>query len=271
MIDLHSHLLPGLDDGSPDLQTSLAMAKMALEDGTRLIACTPHRTPGLYDTTSDQIRDAVATFREELKKAGIPLTICGGSDIHVCPELPELLAAEPDYRLARSDYFLFEPPHQFLPPKLIDLVERVRAGGFRPILTHPERLRWVGGHYDVFEGMIRAGCLVQVTAGSLEGRFGREAKGLAWRMVDEGLVDIIASDAHNLTSRSPRLSAAAALIGEAMGETEQWRMTVERPASILKNEPLEPVGIKALEQIKREQTPPARSRAPRPLWERFLR
>ncbi len=270
MIDLHSHLLPGLDDGSPDLQTSLAMAKMAVEDGTRLMACTPHRTPGLYDTTADQIRSSVSAFRTELDKAGIPLTICGGSDIHICPELPELLAAEPEYRLAKSDYFLFEPPHQFLPPRLIELVEKVRAAGFRPILTHPERLRWVRRHYDVFEGLIRAGCLVQVTAGSLEGRFGSEAKELAWRMLNEGRIDIIASDAHNLTSRPPRLSAAAALIADAAGEAEQWRMTVERPASILRNEALEPVGMSSVEQVKMQQTP-TRSRAPQRLWERLLR
>lgn len=270
MIDLHSHLLPGLDDGSPDIETSLAMAKMAVEDGTRLIACTPHRTPGLYDTTAEQIRRSVSEFRAQLKAADIPLTICGGSDVHVCPELPELLAEEPDYRLAKSDYFLFEPPHQFLPPRLIELAERVRSAGFRPILTHPERLRWVRRHYDTFEGLIRAGCLVQVTAGSLEGRFGREAKELSWRMLQEGRIDIIASDAHNLTSRPPRLSAAAALIGEALGEAESWRMTVERPAAILKNEPLEPVGIECAERVKKEQ-PPNRPRAPQRLWERLLR
>ena len=241
---------------------------MAVEDGTRLIACTPHRTPGLYDTSAQQIRSSVSAFREELKRAGIPLTVCGGSDVHICPELPRLLADEPDFRLARSDYFLFEPPHQFLPPKLVDLAERVRDAGFRPILTHPERLRWVEKQYDVFVRLIEAGCLVQVTAGSIEGRFGKQAEELSWRMLEEGRVDIIASDAHNLKSRPPRLSGAMALVTETLGESEAWRMTVERPAAILKNSELRPVGLAS--RSTTVDRPVARS-GPRRLWDRLTR
>ena len=240
VIDLHSHILPGLDDGSPDMETSLAMARMAREAGTRLIACTPHRLPGRYDTSAGQIEEGVAALRAALADAQIDLRLVVGSDVHVAPDLVDVLTRDPAYRINRTRYFLFEPPHQFAPPNLVALVDRVVRAGFVPVLTHPERLLWVHQRYDLATALNDAGCLIQITANALTGRFGSQARELALRFLADGRVDIIASDGHNLTSRPPRMDEACDLLVRLVGAEEARAMTLLRPAAMLKDETVHP-------------------------------
>lgn len=164
MIDLHSHILPGLDDGSPNLAELLQMARQAVADGTTEMACTPHVTPGIYENGTADITRAVRALQQELRRAGIPLVLHVGADVHVAPDLPGRLADGTVPTLNGSRYFLFEPPHHVLPPRLEDLAARLIDCGFVPILTHPERLTWIKANYDVVERLNAAGCLIQITA-----------------------------------------------------------------------------------------------------------
>ena len=241
MIDLHSHILPGIDDGARDEAVSLAMARAAVSDGTRVLACTPHVHPGRYDNVAPDIERRVELLRARLRDEGIALDLVAGADVHAAPDLARTLGRSVP-TLAGTRYFLFEPPHDVLPPGLVEHTRHIVGEGFIPILTHPERLRWVPRHYDAFEALNHAGCLVQVTANAITGRFGPDVAALARRMLCEGCVDIVASDAHNVTGRPPILSPARAVVAELLGEAEAELAFAGRPAAILRDETLDPVG-----------------------------
>jgi protein-tyrosine phosphatase len=239
MIDIHCHILPGLDDGASSIELSLDMARMAVADGIGTIVCTPHVTPGLYDNDGATIAEAVAALRRRLAKEGIALRLETGADVHMAPDLARKLGrAVPT--LAGSRYFLFEPPHHVAPPRLDAVVRGLLAAGFVPILTHPERLTWLDGHYGLVHALSAAGMPIQVTAGSVTGAFGRQPRYWAERLLDDGLVDILASDAHNTGGRPPLLSKARDAVALRLSEAEAEAMTFLRPAAILANESLPP-------------------------------
>ena len=154
LIDLHCHLLPGIDDGAKDLEMSLAMARMASSDGISTIACTPHILPGVYNNTGPAIRGAVARLRESISEAGIPIGLVTGADVHIAPDLGVQLRDGRALTLNDSRYLLLEPPHHVLPPRLEELIFGLQAAGYVPILTHPERLSWIEGHYDLIERLV---------------------------------------------------------------------------------------------------------------------
>src|SRR5262245_31049566 len=186
MIDLHCHLLPGIDDGSKDLEMSLAMARMASSDGISTIACTPHILPGVYRNTGPAIRAAVAGLQKSISDAGILIALVTGADVHVAPDLGVQLREGKALTINDSRYILLEPPHHLLPPRLEDLVFGLQTAGYVPILTHPERLSWIEGHYDLIWRFVNNSVLMQITAGSLLGLFGRRPRYWAERMLDEG-------------------------------------------------------------------------------------
>lgn len=239
MIDLHCHLLPGIDDGSPDLETSLAMARMAVADGITHTACTPHVTPGVYDNTAATIAELTVELQSRLHEQGIALTICTGADVHIAPDLPRKLLGGTVPVINGTRYFLLEPPHHVAPPRLDLLVRALVAAGLVPLITHPERLGWIESHYSLMATLVAEGALIQLTAGSITGGFGRRAKYWAEKMLDEALADIVASDAHNLTGRPPILSRARDVLIERVGEQEAMEMLLHRPAAILDDRELE--------------------------------
>ena len=186
MIDLHCHLLPAMDDGPQDLAAALAMARIACADGLAVAACTPHILPGLYDNTGPTIRAAVWRLADALREAELPLELVAGADIHIGPDL---LAGLNNGRLPTiggSRYLLLEPPHHVVPPRLETGVFSLMTAGYFPIITHPERLSWIESHYDLLERLTKVGVWMQVTAGSLCGRFGRRPLYWAERMLEEG-------------------------------------------------------------------------------------
>ncbi len=237
MIDLHCHILPGIDDGAPTLEVALAMARCAVEDGITVTACTPHIYPGLYPNTKDGILAAIAEFRKVLAAENIPLRLVEGADTHLAPDLAGQIKAGKVPTLNGSRYFLFEPPHHVAPPRLEDTVFQLLTAGYIPVLTHPERLTWLGAHYPAFKQMAGNGVWMQITAGSLTGQFGRRPQYWAERMLDEGLVHILATDAHHIKRRRPVLSEARELAVKRLGETEATYLVLTRPLGILEDTP----------------------------------
>jgi protein-tyrosine phosphatase len=241
VIDLHCHILPGIDDGAPDLATSLEMARIAVADGIEVTACTPHIQRGVYDNDGPAIKAAIGALRIALEQSGIPLGLISGADTHIDGDLVDGLRSGRVASLNDSAYFLFEPPHHVAPPRMEDVVFDVMAAGYWPVLTHPERLTWIETHYDAIERMAGRGVLMQITAGSIEGRFGKRPLYWAERMLDEGLVHILATDAHNLRNRKPVLSVARELVAKRLGEAEATAMVTTRPAAIVANLPPRPL------------------------------
>jgi protein-tyrosine phosphatase len=253
LIDLHCHLLPGIDDGSKSLEMSLAMARMASSDGITTIACTPHILPGVYNNTGPQIRAAVAELQQRISEAGIPITLITGADVHIAPDLGIQLRQGRALTLNDSRYFLLEPPHHLLPPRLEDLIFGLQAAGYVPVLTHPERLSWIEGEYDLIKRFVNNSVLMQITAGSLLGQFGRRPRYWAERMLDEGLCHLLATDAHNTDRRAPRMSEAHTLVAQRLGEEEAANLVQTRPQGILND--LSPAELPGTVQPRAPQMP----------------
>jgi protein-tyrosine phosphatase len=235
MIDLHCHMLPGIDDGAPDLRVALAMARCAAADGITDVACTPHIYPGLYENHRDGIAAAIEAFRSVLAEEGIALRLVIGADTHLTPDLVDGIRRRRIPTLNDTRYLLFEPPHHVAPPRLEESVFSLVAAGIVPVLTHPERLSWIDTHYPVFEQLARAGALMQVTAGSVTGHFGRRPKYWAERMLDEGRVHLLATDAHHIDRRPPLLAAARDAAAKRLGDAEAIHLVLTRPRGILEN------------------------------------
>ncbi len=237
MIDLHCHLLPGIDDGAPDEAASLAMARIAVTDGIRTTACTPHIYPGLYENDAAGIATRVASLRRRLADEGIELELTIGADAHLTPELLGRLKAGTAPTLAGGRYFLLEPPHHVAPPRFSESMFEFVSAGYVPVLTHPERLTWIKAHYATFVALVKSGVWMQVTAGSLTGRFGEGAKYFAEKMLDDGLVHLLATDAHGIHHRAPLLAEGSKAAEKWVGAEEAQRLVVDRPKAILEHVP----------------------------------
>ena len=235
MIDLHCHMLPGIDDGAPTLEVALAMARCAAADGITHVACTPHIYPGLYENDRDGIAAAIEAFRAVLVEEDIALTLVIGADTHLTPDLLEGIRNRRIPTLNDTRYLLFEPPHHVAPPRLEESVFNLMAAGIVPVVTHPERLSWIDTHYEVFGRMVHAGALMQITAGSVTGRFGRRPKYWAERMLDEGQVHLLATDAHHIDKRPPLLAEARDAAAKRLGDAEAMHLVLTRPRGILDN------------------------------------
>jgi protein-tyrosine phosphatase len=239
MIDLHSHILYGVDDGATTLEDSIAMARMAVDDGIEVMACTPHFMPGMYDNNSADIQRRVNLLNQQLGDAGINLPLVYGCDAHIRPDFVSRLKAGEILTLHGGRYVLFEPPHATLPQRMDDLLFEISVAGYVPILTHPERLKWIEQNYPLIEQLARSGVWMQITSGSLTGRFGKRPQYWAQRMLQEGLVSILASDAHNTRSRPPSLFSAYEIAVQELGEEQASHLVYARPECILENLPPE--------------------------------
>ena len=236
MIDLHCHLLPGIDDGSKNLAMSLDMARMACADGITTVVCTPHILPTVYENKGPEIKAAVTLLQEALSLADIPLRLLSGADVHMVPDLLSGLNDGRILTLAGSRYLLLEPPHHVMPPQFDDCIFRLQSAGYVAVLTHPERLSWIEPQYALVRRMVHKGLWIQLTAGSLTGRFGQGPRYWAERMLDEGLCHVMATDAHNTSTRPPHLARAQAIVERRLGAAEAANIFHIRPRGVVDNE-----------------------------------
>ena len=235
LIDLHCHMLPAIDDGAPDLSVSLEMARQAVADGIKIAACTPHILPGVYDNVGPAIKDAVERLSQVLENEGIPLSLIVGADAHMSPDMIAGLRSGRIPTLNESRYLLLEPPHHIAPPRLGEFTFQLMTAGYVPILTHPERLSWIESHYKIIQGLARSGVWMQLTAGSLTGRFGRRARYWSERMLDEGLIEVMATDAHDTQSRPPGLAEARDLVAKRWSDDRALELVLVRPLDVIQN------------------------------------
>lgn len=213
MIDLHAHVLPGLDHGPADWDEALEMCRVAVDDGITTLAATPHVSE-VFPNSAQRILDAVGELRRRLREARIDLDVVAGGDYHIQPDL----APENVVTLGGNGrYFLLEFPYQVVPPRADAFVRALIERGLVPIVTHPERTASLQREWRRLGPLVEAGALVQITAGSLLGHFGRPAEAVAERFLKQGWVHVIASDAHWARERVPRLAggrdAAARIVG----------------------------------------------------------
>jgi protein-tyrosine phosphatase len=230
LIDLHSHILHGIDDGARTLEDSLDIARAAVSDGITVIAGTPHVRDD-WPTDPEMMERGVAELRSELERAEIPLDVRPGGEIAI-----EWLSRLPVEELRRfglggnPNYLLVETPYYGWPRVLADLLFSLRASGIRPVLAHPERNGEVQARPQLLVPLVQAGVLVQVTAASLDGRIGRRAQQCGLALVDRGLAHLLASDAHHASIRAVGMAAAVRAVGG--GPLAAW-LTWDVPAAIV--------------------------------------
>ena len=232
MIDLHSHLLPGIDDGAPDLATALQLAKVALADGITHMVCTPHIHPGRYDNTPQTIEQALAELRAGLAEQQLALQVSAAAEVRFGMELMLAVKQQQIPFLGlwqQRPVLLLEFPHGELPFGAERLTQWLLQQGIQPMIAHPERNKGLLRDPSKIKPLVQQGCLFQVTAGAVAGRFGQPAQDLAERFLAEGLVTILASDAHNLENRPPVLSEGLAAASALLGEAEAYKLVQDNP------------------------------------------
>src|SRR5688572_12546156 len=235
MIDLHAHLLPGIDDGAQTLEESREIARAAVADGVDAIAATPHVRSD-FPTTVEQMEAGVAELRRDFDLEGIPVQVLPGGEIDL--EMLRTLAAETVRRFTLAQtgvYLLIEFPYSGWPLGLDQEIFSLRAAGLSPLLAHPERNREVQAEPERLEELVRLGASVQITAASLEGRLGKSSREASFRLLELGLVDVLASDLHTPAVREARLGAAV----EALKDAGLARhLTEDAPRAIVAGEEL---------------------------------
>ena len=264
MIDLHHHLLPATDDGSKDLEMSIAMVEMAVEDGITHIVATPHANH-TYQYDRGQHEQLLQQVREGLPRdvaARVQLGL--GCDFHLSVDnIDDAHANRRRYTINETEYLLVELPDFNVPPRLDEVFYAMRVDGLTPILTHPERNSTLQRSPERLQEWLRSGLLVQVTAGSISGSFGSKAQKMAWNLLKSGSVHVMATDAHNLTRRPPRMAEARDLIAKRLGQDVADLLCTGNPLAIFQGEPLP--SQHALEALRDRE-----SESERPFWKRLF-
>lgn len=215
-VDIHCHILPNLDDGPSDWRESLDMARLAIAEGISTIIATPHQ-PGGEAVSSRKVRERTEHFRQYLARHGVPLEIVPGAEVRIAPDLVRLIETGEVLTLAEQGrYLLLELPAEIYMP-LERVLEDLRRAGITAILAHPERNAGILAHPRVVGELVEAGGLMQVTANSLLGAFGRDVQKITERFLSAGLVHFVASDAHGSKSRRPMMRRAFERVRDLAG------------------------------------------------------
>lgn len=237
MIDLHCHLLPGVDDGPRTLDETMALARLAVDNGIRHMKATPHFLAITRKSTWERIHAIVDEVRAELATRAIPLEISLAAEVRICGELVSLIPAGQVPFIGQWEgrpVLLLEFPHTSQLPFGSDkLIRWLIAQGITPMIAHPERNKTFQREPETLESLRRAGCLLQVTSGAFIGQFGPEAERVALALLDAGHITIVATDAHDSTERPPNLRAGFEVMARVAGEATAVRLTAETPAAIL--------------------------------------
>lgn len=235
MIDLHCHILPGLDDGPASFDESLAMARMAAADGVRVIVATPHVDDQYDYPPPDLIRELTARLNELIQNEGLALRVLPGAEVRTSPELVEALQAGKVMTVADlGKHVLVELPASGRPLYAGDLFFRMQVAGYTPIIAHAERVDWFRAEPQVLQGFKDRNVRLQINAESVSGRAGRGMRLRALRLAKDGLADVLASDGHNVTKRKPLLTVAQRNLRRPPGLFEA--LTQTGPASLLAGE-----------------------------------
>ncbi len=235
MVDVHCHLLPGIDDGPQTLEAAVALARRALAGGITTAIVTPHILPRRYDNTLAGIREAAASFRAELDARNIALAIGYAAEVRIGPEVMALAEAQALPLLGSVEGYgivLLEFPDSHILPGSDKLAAWLLERRIRPMIAHPERNKEVMRDIDAIAPFVQMGCWLQLTAGSVSGVFGPRCRERSRQLLERGWGKVLASDAHDMPARTPELEPGRAAAEEIVGAAESWRLVRERPAAI---------------------------------------
>jgi protein-tyrosine phosphatase len=235
MIDIHCHILPGIDDGAKDMDEALALINLAVEDGVTQIVVTPHLHFGRFYNYLSVIQSSFIDLQQAVDEAKIQIELAYAAEVRLDSEILSLLANQqlPLYgRYNNQEFMLLEFPHSHIPAGSDILVKHLLKKNITPVIAHPERNRDLLKSPDKIKPFVRLGCWFQVTASSITGHFGEECQALALSYIEQGFIHIVASDAHNLKRRPPVLSEARSKITAIFGEDKVKQLFYDNPYNI---------------------------------------
>ena len=238
MTDIHAHILPGIDDGAPDMDAAIEMAAMAVESGVKTIVATPHcmdfaKRQNLWDS---QLQAELSAFRRILTKEKIPLEILPGMEIFGTPQVPDLIRQGKMIGINNSDYMLIEFAFHNYASQATEILEQILALGKRPVIAHPERYIYVQKDPSILNMWTEMGCLMQINKGSLLGAFGNAEQQLAYELVDRGFAFCVASDAHSPMRRTTWMKDVQRLLRQQFSPSAAQMLLETNPAKIIRNE-----------------------------------
>lgn len=237
MIDIHHHCLPDVDDGPREWDEAVAMCRAAAEEGIETIIATPHVLRGRWKTVS--VPQLEARIQELRKRVGKKPQLLLGSEYFFAHDVVEVLnARNAIVPLAASRYVLIELAANSVPPLIEQPLYRMQLDGWVPILAHPERNLVFQNKPEVLADLLEHGVKTQITAGSLTGEFGAQARHAAEAFLRRGFVHFVATDAHNMSKRAPRLREAKAVLEELVGTEVADALTQRNPLAVVQNEAL---------------------------------
>ncbi|MBV1930644.1 MAG: capsular biosynthesis protein [Porticoccaceae bacterium] len=234
-IDIHSHLLPGIDDGAPDMGVAVSMARTAVAGGISHLVCTPHIHPGRFDNTAEEINQGLTAFKLALREAGIALNVSSAAEVHFGIEIMVAVNNGTVPFLGSWEgcsVLLLEFPHGHIPSGAERLTQWLIDRQIVPLIAHPERNRKFISAPGRLKTYLDQGCLLQVTASSLTGRFGESAQELAEKLITDYKVTILASDSHDLVHRPPVLSEGLEIAARLAGNATATRLVIDNPWKI---------------------------------------
>jgi len=232
VIDIHCHILPGIDDGPSDMQESIKMAEIAACDGITKIVATPHIKNTLHPVSS--IRNSIAQLNKKLVDLGISLEIIQGADVNAMLDTALLKG----YTINNTQYILVEFPHTHLPNSMREILFKMMVQGYRPIITHPERNGSVLKDPRVLFELINGGVLAQITADSITGTFGVDIQECSRYLLKKNMIRFIATDAHSSHHRKPILSQGLKAAEKIIGKEKALKLVTVNPEAVVKGIPL---------------------------------
>jgi len=239
VIDLHNHILPGVDDGAATIADARAIARMAYADGIQAIVATPHRHPGAYTAPRDEAARLLDEVRAGVREDGLALDLYLGGEAYIAPDLVGQVQSGLALTINGGRYLLVEWPLRDFPRFSEEIVFELQVRGIVPIIAHAERYRFVQQDLSRLAGFVERGALVQITAGSLFSTINRGYRKTAEVLLTHGLVHVIASDSHNVGRRPPILSRARERASELVGSERARAMVEDSPRQIVENRPVE--------------------------------
>lgn len=241
MIDLHCHILPGVDDGAPDMDAALEMARMAAGSGVSTIVATPHcNLPGSDSKNyrSSYLDDQFSLLQSHIRAAQLPLTVLPGAEVLCTPEVPDLLRQGQLLTLAGSDYLLLEFFFDESLEYMDDMLQAISALGITPVIAHPERYEAVQHTPHVLQRWFYHDYIIQLNKGSILGRLGRRAQRTADWILSRGLAHVVASDAHSPEMRTPDMTQLYQYLSEVCVPEYVDILLQDNPTRILNNQPI---------------------------------
>ena len=238
MVDLHCHILPGIDDGSKDIEETLEMARIAVSEGVHHIICTPHYIQYSDYYNKKQVEALVDEMNERLNEEGISLTLSAGHEVYMTPDLPKLVQEGEVSTLNNTQYLLVEFPMNDIPLYAEDVFYELRLMGLTPILAHPERYPMIIENPNLLLKFLNLGVLCQANVGSIRGFFGERVKETVFKLIEHRMIHFIATDAHTPRNRSPKVQKALEAVTK-LDATLAQELFIENPLKVYQNELIE--------------------------------